>query len=71
MMSFKKVLVSWQWPSGEVDSMRVPAPLVTDIAVLMSRDVRCSFVRFEGLHYDDYVRVYGGIVLHLTRERVS
>ena len=61
-MKIKKTRVSWEWPSGDPAFMLVPRPLLADLAVMLYNDLRVVCLRFQGLHYDDYVRQFGGVV---------
>ena len=64
-MKIKKTRVSWEWPSGQESFMLVPQPLIAQLAVMLYNDLRIVCLRFNGQHYDDYVRKFGGVVLKL------
>ena len=45
--------------------MMVPQPILPQVVVVFDQDVRCYRVRVAGMPYDEFVRIFGGVVLHL------
>ena len=64
-MRVNRFKVSWLWPDDSLSSMMVPQPILPQVVVLLDQDVRCHTIRVDGMHYDDFVRIYGGVVLNL------
>jgi hypothetical protein len=62
-MRIKMVTVSWRWPSGKLQRMSVPNPVLANIYRALKDDNRIGNLGFEDLTYKHYVQAFGGQVV--------